>query len=362
MRQDPRLERLVIVPRELAARREALVLAQLLVGVHLREEPARVRHVASRADDVSLAGLPLGHGTHPRQRVVLGDEDVTNHATHVITLDADEPQRVRRYVHRLEVILLDLREGPVLLPPAHVRETRLSRLLVASAQVPRRRAHERARGVQVVAEVRSHLKKHSGEVGVHAAVRAAAETTVGGELERLVARPVAARLIHPYRHRRLHQPLQNLRRLLHRRLWRTVVVQGYHSLSHGGHHLVRVESVRLDVHDNHVEEPEEEVLRQVDVSPTPALLVTKRLSHVRRDDVQVLVHLILLLAGELAIVGIGIVQRSSNAGSFSPRASGARAEIVALAVVAVIELDRHAGQTERVAVPAKPAYSRGCDE
>ena len=57
-----------------------------------------------------------------------------------------------------------------------------------------------ARGeVQVVAEVRSHLKKHSGEVGVHAAVRAAAETTVGGELERLVARPVAARLIHPYR-------------------------------------------------------------------------------------------------------------------------------------------------------------------
>ena len=34
-------------PSELAARREALVLA-LLVGVHLREEPARVRHVASR--------------------------------------------------------------------------------------------------------------------------------------------------------------------------------------------------------------------------------------------------------------------------------------------------------------------------
>ena len=118
-----------------------------------------------------------------------------------------------------------------------------------------------------------------------------------------------------------------------------------------------VEGVRLDVHDDHVEEPEEEVLRQVDVSPTPALLVAERLSHVRGDVVYVLVHLVLLLAGELAIVGIGTVRTGRDVDSVSPRASGARAEIVTLAVVAVIELDRHAGQTERVAVPTKPAYS-----
>ena len=119
--------------------------------------------------------------------------------------------------------------------------------------------------------------------------------------------------------------------------------------------------VGLYEHDDEVERAEEQVLEQVDVPAAPAFFISQLLSQIRGDDVQVLIHRSLRLVVQRAVVRVPVridsetgVETTSRVAPMRRRR--ARGEVVILA--RVVQIDRHAGQAQRVARPAKPARAR----